>query len=152
MAGVIRRRGAHAQYHVVGGAFASLQELAPCHPRQRIPPIQTQGGARQQVGGVIAAPHVSQFVQQHHAAALRAPIRRIGRHKNRRTEEAERYRHAARAGFQHVHFTSDPERRHERREFRVAEWLGCAPDAPHDSPAREHLRRRGGEARGPEQH
>ena len=85
---------------------------------------------------MIAAPYVSQLVQQHHAAALGAPIRRISRHENRRTKQAERRRHAARARFEHVHFTIDPKRREERREAGVAEGLSRTTDTLHNGPAR----------------
>ena len=108
-----RWHGAGAEHQVVGGAFALLQKFAPGHPGQRIPPVQRQRGARQQMSGRIAAPYVRQFVQQHDAAALVAPRRGLFGQQDGGPQHAEGHRHARR-GLQHVHRMLDPEAEGER--------------------------------------
>ncbi len=77
VAGVIAGHGTGTQDEIVGGAFAFFEELAPHGPGEGVPPVQGERGPRQQMGGGVAAQHVSQFVEQDDAAPFAAPCARF---------------------------------------------------------------------------
>ena len=73
VAGVVGGACAGSKNQVVGGALALTQELAPGDPGQRIPPVQDQRQASQQLRGGVGARHVPQLMQQDDAQARGAP-------------------------------------------------------------------------------
>ncbi len=94
--------------------------------------------------GRIAALNVRQFVLQHQAAALFAPLRRIRRHEDYRLQNAERHGHGAAGAFKRQHALRDFAQSMDIEETRSAAPAGApcrdmrkasAPTPPATRPA-----------------
>jgi len=73
---------------IVARALSLETELPPCNPNQRMKPIERADKVRQDVQRPVAATDVFQLVHQSSPNFGLAPLARIGRHENRRMQQA----------------------------------------------------------------
>jgi hypothetical protein len=107
MAGVFGSAGAGMQNQIVGGSLTLFQELTPGDPGERIPPVQNQRQARDQMRGHIASADVGQLMQQYHASPFFGPRFGIARHEDGRPQDAAGHRHGSLLSFKHVYGVRD---------------------------------------------